>query len=306
MNSPIAFFAYKRPYHTYRALKSLSLNKEAFSTDIYAFIDGHTKNSEIHLIDNVEKIINSFGPNFKSIRISRSHKNLSCCNNIRNGITNVLQNNESVIVLEDDICVSEFFLSYMNKALMLYKNEKEVWHINGFNFPVNIKYDFDCFFCRLMQCWGWGTWADRWSKFVDDPFANDPYFLKEKFNKAMIKEFDLDLKTKIFWSQVESNASGKLNNTWAIFWYSFIFMNRGLCLTPKISLTRNIGHDGSGIHSSFNKEFLFSDIGKNEIVSFPKFNIESRECLNQIKSYLKKRNSLYSKIIRKINFFRKL
>ena len=92
MNAPVAFFAYKRPYHTYKALKSLSLNKEAISTDIYVFIDGHTKNSEIHLIDNVEKIVRNFLPNFKSIKISRSHENLSCGNNIRNGITNVLQN----------------------------------------------------------------------------------------------------------------------------------------------------------------------------------------------------------------------
>ena len=55
MNAPIAFFAYKRPYHTYRALKSLSQNKEALSTDIHVFIDGHTKNSEIHLIDKTHE-----------------------------------------------------------------------------------------------------------------------------------------------------------------------------------------------------------------------------------------------------------
>ena len=48
MNIPVAFFAYNRPYHSYETLKSLSLNKEAKSTDIYAFIDGHKKNSEIN------------------------------------------------------------------------------------------------------------------------------------------------------------------------------------------------------------------------------------------------------------------
>ena len=124
MNIPVAFFAYNRPFHTYRTLKYLSLNKEAISTDIYAFIDGKKKNSEIHLIDNVEKIIYSFLPNFRNIKISRSNENLSCGINIKNGVTKVLRNNESVIVLEDDIIVSEFFLSYMNKALNLYKNDK--------------------------------------------------------------------------------------------------------------------------------------------------------------------------------------
>ena len=42
----------------------------------------------------------------------------------------------------------------------------------------------------------------------------------------------------------------------------------GLCLTPKISLTRNIGHDGSGIHSTFDRELLSSQIKDNEIIYF--------------------------------------
>ena len=43
----------------------------------------------------------------------------------------------------------------------------------------------------------------------------------------MIKEFDLNLKKSVFWSQIEDNAKGILNNTWDIFWYSFIFLKKG-------------------------------------------------------------------------------
>ena len=52
--------------------------------------------------------------------------------------------------------------------------------------------------------------------FIDDPLSCDPYYLKATLNKKMINEFDLNRKS-IFWSQVEDNASGKLNNTWDIF-----------------------------------------------------------------------------------------
>ena len=69
--SPIAFFAFNRPYHTYETLNSLSKNSEAKNTDLYAFIDGHRKISEIHLIDSVEKIIKSFSNKFKTITINR-------------------------------------------------------------------------------------------------------------------------------------------------------------------------------------------------------------------------------------------
>ena len=46
-------------------------------------------------------------------------------------VLKVLSENESVISIEDDIYVSNHFLAYMNSALELYKNSKEVWHING-------------------------------------------------------------------------------------------------------------------------------------------------------------------------------
>ena len=46
----------------------------------------------------------------------------------------------------------------MNKALDIYKNNKKIWHINGFNYPVKLEGDFESFFIRTMQCWGWATW----------------------------------------------------------------------------------------------------------------------------------------------------
>ena len=308
--SPVAFFAFNRPYHTLQTLNSLSMNFEANETDLFVFIDGPRKNSEIHLIDNVEKIIISFTNKFKSLKIFRSEVNLSSAINQKRGISKVLSIYESVINLEDDIYVSKYFLSYMNKALKIYKNMNEIWHVNGFNYPLNLKGEFECFFMRSMQCWGWGTWRDKWNSFIEEPLSCDPYYLKSIFNKKMINEFDLNLKKSIFWSQVEDNASGKLNNTLAIFWYSHIFLNKGLCLTPKISLTRNIGHDGSGMHTLFDKEFLESVINPDEITNFPKIKEENKECLVYIRNYLNRKNNIYSKVIRKLyfllNFLRKI
>jgi hypothetical protein len=298
---PVAFFAYKRPYHTYLSLSSLSLNKEAKETELNVFLDGHRKISEIHLIDNVEKIINSFSTKFKSIEINRSDINLSGGTNQRRGITNILSKNEAVISIEDDIVVSKYFLSYMNKALEIYKNNSDVWHINGFNYPIKIKSNSDSFFMRSMQCWGWATWQDRWNKFMNDPFSNDPYYLKAIFKKEMIKEFDLNVRRSYFWSQIEDNASGKLNNTWDIFWYSYIFKNSGLCLTPKVSLTRNIGHDGSGEHSIYDEEILYSNIHNKQISNFPKIVKEDKYIISLISKYLEKKLSLKSRILRKLN-----
>ncbi len=301
MNSPVAFFAYNRPCHTFKTLKSLSENVEAIETELYVFIDGHKKNSEMQLVDNVEKIINSFGSKFKSIKIERSEINLTGGLSQKRGISKVLSIHESVICLEDDIYVSKQFLFYMNNALKTYKNQKKIWHINGFNHPIKIKADFDCFFMRAMISWGWGTWKDRWNNFMENPLSCDPYYLKETFTKKMINEFDLKLKISIFWSQVEANASGELSNTWDIFWYSHIFLNKGLCLTPKISLTRNIGHDGSGIHTGYDKELLSSVIDDKKITNFPIDFEENEECIRMIGRYFSKKYSFLSRLKNKIN-----
>ena len=300
MKSPIAFFAFNRPYHTNETLKSLCMNPESKQTDLYAFIDGPRKTSEIQLIDNVEKIIKSFENKFKSVTVFRSKVNQSGAINQKRGISKVLSEYDSVISLEDDIYVSKHFLSYMNNALKIYKSEKKVWHINGFNYPVKFDGNFECFFMRSMQCWGWATWKDRWERFTEDPLSSDPYNLMAIFNKNMIKEFDLGLRKSVFWSQVDDNARGKLNNTWDIFWYSFIFLKKGLCLTPKVSMTRNIGHDGSGVHSIVDKDYLYSDLNDLDIKDYPSLIKENIYCVNKIKDYLNKKNRLVNRFSRKI------
>ena len=299
MKSPIAFFAFNRPFHTLRALQSLCMNPEVNETDLYAFIDGPRKISETQLIDNVEKIIESFSGKFNSLKVYRSKVNQGGAINQKKGISNVLSKYQSVISLEDDIYVSKYFLSYMNNALKIYNNQKEVWHINGFNYPIKLDGDFECFFIRTMHCWGWATWRDRWEKFMEEPLSCDPYYLKSIFTKKMVKEFDLNLNKSIFWSQVDDNTNGKLNNTWDIFWYSFIFINKGLCLTPKVSMTRNIGHDGSGIHSTIDRDYLFSKVNEENIIYFPETILENSYCLKKIRKYLKKKNSIFSRLLRK-------
>ena len=300
MYTPIAFFAFNRPFHTYKTLKSLSNNLLAKETEIFAFIDGPRNNTEIHLVNNVEKIIKSFSQEFKNITVNRASKNITAGTNIRNGISSVLLQNERVIVLEDDICVSKYFLDFMNMALKKYENQKKVWHINGFNLPNSSKLTQDCFFTRSMQFWGWGTWKDRWEKFKDDSLSTDPFYLISKFSKKDIKKFNLDLKHNIHWSMVLANSNGTLPNTLDVFWYAFIFMNDGLCLCPRISLTRNIGHDGSGDNCPLDDKIIKAKINQSLINSFPDEIKEDPKGLYDMQSYYNKKFSLKNRVLNKL------
>lgn len=303
MYAPIALFSFTRPYHTYLSIKALSENKESINSDLFVFIDGPKSPSQLHLLNYVEKVAYSFKDSFKRLEIIKSDVNFGGARSQRSGVTKILKNYESVIVIEDDVIVSPQFLNYINRGLNLYENNEKIWHINGFCYPI--KYDLqECFFSRLMFCWGWATWKDRWFKFINDPLYHDPYFLKDLYSNKMKNEFNLSSEINFYWSQMESNLKGDI--TWDIFWYSYIFLNNGLCLTPNISYTKNIGHDGSGVHCSEDKILQNLPINLKTVNKFPQNIIEDPIALNLFIIYFKRNSNIFLKFLKALRSSRSI
>ena len=80
-------------------------------------------------------------------------------------------------------------------------------------------------------------------------------------------------------------------------------MNEGLCLSPRISLVKNIGFDGSGENCRLDKEFLKASINNHMINSFPKEIIEDQKGLKEIQKFFNKKYSLINRILHKLKFF---
>jgi hypothetical protein len=242
--APIALFLFNRPGHTLQTLRALQANNLADESELYVFIDGPRSESDEHKIAEVKSIVRKC-EGFRDVILVERVVNYGLTGNITAGVTSVLEKHGNVIVLEDDIVTSPAFLTYMNKALKKYEKQQQVWHISGFNDPVACDHlAGDTFFWRVMRCWGWATWRDRWNH-----YERKPSYLLSMFDNEMIRRFNLD-DTQDYWSQVVANASGAAH-TWAIFWYATIFLNDGLCLNPARSYIRNIGCDGSGVHRAF-------------------------------------------------------
>ena len=300
--APIVIFCYNRPHHLKKTLNSLKKNKLSKQSDVWFFSDGHKQEDKKNekLVNSVRSIIKNTN-GFKKKKIIFHQGNIGLKKNILNGVSKVLKKYKKVIVLEDDIEVSVFFLKYMNDSLNKYQKKRKVWHISGWNYDINFKNNMEeVFFIKNMNCWGWGTWQDRWRKIIIKP----DFFIK-KFDTQMINKFDLSNSLNN-WSQLLRNKNKKLK-TWAIFWNATIFYNNGLCLNPLKSLTRNIGFDGSGTNSlkiykkkkklSNLKKFNYPDkleenlIIKKEIIqSFKKKNISKpfKKIKGKIISFLRK------------------
>jgi len=245
--APIALFVYNRPEHTKRVLDSLIKNPEAINSNLYVFADGAKDSSntiEVNKIKEMKSLIFRYTKGFNLITIIERSNNFGLANNIIDGISNVLAMYKYIIVLEDDIVVSKGFLQFMNKGLFLYEHNNKVSTIQGFQFPINFDNDVNTYFDSAVGCWGWATWRDRWDLF--EPNGKKLWEIINTNNSW--EKFNIN-NSYNFKELLEEQIEGK-KNSWAIRWYASLFVNDKLNLYPAISLTLNIGNDGSGYHKS--------------------------------------------------------
>lgn len=297
MKVPVALFVYNRPEHTKRTLEALAKNNLADKTELFIFADG-PKNKEDHFkISQIKKIVlNQNG--FKSIKMISRSSNYGLAKNIILGLNEILLNYTKVIVLEDDILTSREFLTYMNHFLNFYENQSEVMHISGHMYNIDVSGLEDTFFLQLGTCWGWGTWSRAWEKF------NKNYSLLSDDFKNLKFKFNLDNSYK-FTNQLELNQKGKMN-TWAVFWYQSIFLNNGLSLHPKVTLTQNIGFDNSGDNCTQSNFFTASELSKLSSWESPIILEENMMARAKVIEFFKEANSIYNLIKRVWNVLKKI
>lgn len=288
--APIALFVFNRLDHTKQTIESLSKNFLANESLLYIFSDEGRNEKEKVEVEKVRNYLKTI-KGFKEVFIISRKNNFGLAQSIILGVTKIINDYGKIIVLEDDLVTSPTFLRFMNNALDFYQKEKNIWHISGWNYPMNQIND-DIFIWRGMECWGWATWKDRWQY-----FEKDSNKLIKEFSKKDIYKFNLDGKRNN-WKQVILNNKGKLN-TWAVFWYASIFKNKGLSINPTITFVKNIGLDGTGTNCTSN-DIYSNSLNNKEKIIFYKSDKENIYYIEQIKDFSDKtRIPLYKKISNK-------
>jgi len=296
--SPIVLFVYNRPSHTQQTIESLSKNLLASDSILYIYSDASKNEHDSIKVDQVRDYIRSISKAlFKDIVIIEKTTNEGLASSIIGGVSDIVSKHGKVIVLEDDIVTGRSFLKFMNSALDFYQNKKRIWHISGWNYPIETDNISDVFIWRGMECWGWATWSDRWQY-----FKKDVEHTVSKFNKDDISALNLDNSRNV-WRQVTDNRSGKIN-TWAIFWYITIYENNGMSANISRSLSQNIGMDGTGdncddndIYRLDNRVYFKQDMN----FEFEEDLQENKLAVERIKAFYKRsRGSITDRIIRKL------
>ncbi|MDD4082332.1 MAG: glycosyltransferase [Sphaerochaetaceae bacterium] len=153
--APIVLFVYSRLDHTKRTVEALKNNLLADESNLIIFSDAPKNEKSKKAVEEVRKYIHSI-KGFKSVKIIERKNNVGLANSIIDGVTKVVNKYGKIIVLEDDLVTSKYFLNFMNDSLELYKNESKVISISGYTYPVGGL--AETFFIKGTDCWGWATW----------------------------------------------------------------------------------------------------------------------------------------------------
>lgn len=258
--APIVLFTYNRLDHTRKTVKALQRNVYAKESVLYIYSDAPKTESAAKAVQAVRDYLRTIN-GFREVHIILREENWGLARNIMDGVTQIVNQYGKIIVLEDDIVTSKYFLKYMNDALEIYKESPQVMNISAYICPITTEDLPETFFMHFSYCWGWATWKDAWAL-----FEREPKKLIQEFTKDDIYHFTLE-GTVDYWQQVVANEEGRLY-TWAVFWGATIFRNQGLTLIPRESLTLNIGMDGTGEHCDVTEQYD-SAVKVNPVSLFP-------------------------------------
>ncbi len=117
--APVVLFAFNRPSHLERTLEALANNDLAADTHLHIHIDGPRSANDIPSIVGCAKI--AARPwKFATVKTQVRDSNQGLAASIISGVTAMLEQYGRVIVVEDDLVTSRYFLQYMNDGLTTY------------------------------------------------------------------------------------------------------------------------------------------------------------------------------------------
>ena len=249
MSIPVVLTAYNRPDALRRSLAALAAADLASETDLFICIDGPRDEADAEKVAAVREVARS-ARGFRHLDVFRNDRNQGLGPSVIKGVGRILDFSEAVIVLEDDLVVSQGFLRYMNQALQRYAGDDRVFSVCGYTNRVDVPegYAADAYFAPRSSSWGWGTWRDRWQSVDWNP---SPASLQK--NACSFNRWGGSDCVKMLRDWMEGR-----NRSWAIrFCYSQFLQGKTALFPVRSLVDPSAGFEGDGTNCRRYSRFKF-------------------------------------------------
>ena len=260
--APIVLFCYNRLSHLEKTVEALAKNELAPESDLYIFSDGAKHQEDVHKLQNVRDYINSLSSKnyFNSVIVKCAETNLGLAKSVINGVSSVINIRGRVIVVEDDVITSPFFLRFMNDALNRYEGDNCIGSIAGFtpNIKFTQDYSYNTFVAKRPTSIAWGTWVNWWCN-IDWDVKN---YNKLKYNlrfRSLQKSWGNDVPGRL------DRYMAGYNSSWATRFTLDGFLKDYYALHPVKTLCIHIGYDDSGTHTTTTDAKIFDDVELSKV-----------------------------------------
>lgn len=249
--APVVVFGYNRADMMENLFQSLEKNKNVNQMDLFIFLDipDKRKKRDFPLSEKVIDYVNKYRmeSKFRRVEIEIAEKHKGLADSIISGVSKIIDQYGKVIVLEDDLEVSNDFLDYMQRGLEFYRNDRKVWSIGAHcPFLKNLEtYGADVFLAPRTESLGWGTWKDRWDH-VDWEVTSYNDFKRDLVGRILFNIGGNDL-CKTLKNQMEDRQY----DAWAIRWCYQQFRERRYTVYPKQSRVIHCGNDNRSTHGAY-------------------------------------------------------
>lgn len=269
--APVAMFVYNRADHFKEVFDALSRCPEATQTELFIFSDGAKNEGGEKKVEEVRQAVREklASACFKKVECIESPVNKGLAASIIGGVSDILDKYGKVIVLEDDCVPSPHLLTFFNRALDFYENDKTVGSVAGFTPKMKFPEDYtaDVFGSYRSCSWGWATWKRSWEN-VDWELKDFGKFCR---NRRAVQRFDsggTDRFARLY-RQTKGNGT-----SWSVRFGMHLAQKKLMTVYPKYSYISNIGCDESGVHSK-SEDAAEMSVDLSKAISDPKMSTVS-------------------------------
>lgn len=270
--APVMITTLNRYTHFKRCFESLSRCTYADKTEVFIGLDYPPSDRYVDGYKKIRDYLASVDKTgFKAVHIITRDKNYGAIKNWDSLKKMLFETYDAIIATEDDNEFSPCFLDYMNYALKKYKDDEHVSSVAGFS--DECCYDQgNCmtYFCYSNSAWGVGYWKSK--EIIMAPILNsNEYYAKKlisvssahRFRNMFPRRFSMLISMIMngyHWDDVKRSTYNYFENKYQI--------------RPTLSLCRNWGGDGSGIHGgTANANYA----GSNKVISGELFFVDNCE-----------------------------